>query len=444
MGKYFGTDGYRGRANDTLCLDKAIRIGAFLGHYFGQERHARILIGKDTRLSSSMFEMGLAAGATSTGASVYLLGVCPTPSVSFLIQEENFDCGIMVSASHNPYYDNGIKLFNGEGKKMDAEVEEAIEAYLDSEEEIPAVLDDKIGRMIPFEDGLQLYISWLKQVNPIDLSGMKIALDLANGSATSTAVECLSELGATVEVLHGEPNGVNINLKCGSTHPERLQDLMREGDYHVGFAFDGDADRLIAVDEEGNLINGDYILHILGKYMKEKNTLKDNVVVTTVMANLGLYKAFEANGIQSVQTAVGDKYVFESMEANDYKIGGEQSGHIIFKDYQNTGDGLFTALQLCRVMVEKQMSLKQLGEDLYIYPQLLINVRVNDKETVLHDAEVLQVIEEVKNELGDEGRILVRPSGTEPLLRVMVEAKSDELCEKYVNRVVNFVKSKGL
>ena len=444
MGKYFGTDGYRGRANDTLCLDKAIRIGAFLGHYFGQERHARILIGKDTRLSSSMFEMGLAAGATSTGASVYLLGVCPTPSVSFLIQEENFDCGIMVSASHNPYYDNGIKLFNGEGKKMDAEVEEAIEAYLDSEEEIPAVLDDKIGRMIPFEDGLQLYISWLKQVNPIDLSGMKIALDLANGSATSTAVECLSELGATVEVLHGEPNGVNINLKCGSTHPERLQDLMREGDYHVGFAFDGDADRLIAVDEEGNLINGDYILHILGKYMKEKNTLKDNVVVTTVMANLGLYKAFEANGIQSVQTAVGDKYVFESMEANDYKIGGEQSGHIIFKDYQNTGDGLFTALQLCRVMVEKQMSLKQLGADLYIYPQLLINVRVNDKETVLHDAEVLQVIEEVKNELGDEGRILVRPSGTEPLLRVMVEAKSDELCEKYVNRVVNFVKSKGL
>ena len=444
MGKYFGTDGYRGRANDTLCLDKAIRIGAFLGYYFGQERHARILIGKDTRLSSSMFEMGLAAGATSTGASVYLLGVCPTPSVSFLIQEENFDCGIMVSASHNPYYDNGIKLFNGEGKKMDAEVEEAIEAYLDSEEEIPAVLDDKIGRMIPFEDGLQLYISWLKQVNPIDLSGMKIALDLANGSATSTAVECLSELGATVEVLHGEPNGVNINLKCGSTHPERLQDLMREGDYHVGFAFDGDADRLIAVDEEGNLIKGDYILHILGKYMKEKNTLKDNVVVTTVMANLGLYKAFEANGIQSVQTAVGDKYVFESMEANDYKIGGEQSGHIIFKDYQNTGDGLFTALQLCRVMVEKQMSLKQLGADLYIYPQLLINVRVNDKETVLHDAEVLQVIEEVKNELGDEGRILVRPSGTEPLLRVMVEAKSDELCEKYVNRVVNFVKSKGL
>ena len=444
MGKYFGTDGYRGRANDTLCLDKAIRIGAFLGYYFGQERHARILIGKDTRLSSSMFEMGLAAGATSTGASVYLLGVCPTPSVSFLIQEENFDCGIMVSASHNPYYDNGIKLFNGEGKKMDAEVEEAIEAYLDSEEEIPAVLDDKIGRMIPFEDGLQLYISWLKQVNPIDLSGMKIALDLANGSATSTAVECLSELGATVEVLHGEPNGVNINLKCGSTHPERLQDLMREGDYHVGFAFDGDADRLIAVDEEGNLINGDYILHILGKYMKEKNTLKDNVVVTTVMANLGLYKAFEANGIQSVQTAVGDKYVFESMEANDYKIGGEQSGHIIFRDYQNTGDGLFTALQLCRVMVEKQMSLKQLGADLYIYPQLLINVRVKDKETVLHDAEVLQVIEEVKNELGDEGRILVRPSGTEPLLRVMVEAKSDELCEKYVNRVVNFVKSKGL
>lgn len=444
MGKYFGTDGYRGRANDTLCLDKAIRIGAFLGHYFGKEKHAKILIGKDTRLSSSMFEMGLAAGATSTGASVYLLGVCPTPSVSFLIQKENFDCGIMVSASHNPYYDNGIKLFNGDGKKMDPAIEEAIEAYLESDENINPVLDDKIGKVIPFDDGLQLYISWLKEVNPTDLSGLKIALDLANGSATSTAVECFSELGATVDVLHGEPNGVNINHKCGSTHPEKLQALMKEGDYHVGFAFDGDADRLIAVDEEGNLVNGDYILHILGKDMKEKGQLKDDVVVTTVMANLGLYKAMEANHIQSVQTAVGDKYVFESMEANDYKIGGEQSGHIIFKDYQNTGDGLFTALQLCKVMVEKKMSLKQLGQDLYIYPQLLVNMPVIDKQVVLEDREVCALIQEIENELGNEGRILVRPSGTEPLLRVMVEAKSDELCEKYVYRVINFVKSKGL
>lgn len=444
MGKYFGTDGYRGRANDTLCLDKAIRIGAFLGYYFGKEKHARILIGKDTRLSSSMFEMGLAAGATSSGASVYLLGVCPTPSVSYLIQKENFDCGIMVSASHNPYYDNGIKLFNAQGKKMDQEVENAIEAYLESNEVIQPVLDDKIGRVIPFDDGIQLYLSWLKEVNPTDLSGLKIALDLANGSATSTAVECFSELGARVDVIHGEPNGININHKCGSTHPEKLQSLMQEGDYHVGFAFDGDADRLIAVDEEGNLINGDHILHILGKYMKEKGQLKDNVVVTTVMANLGLYKSFERLGIESVKTAVGDKYVFESMEANDYKIGGEQSGHIIFKDYQNTGDGLFTALQLCHVMIDKKMSLKQLSEDLFIYPQLLVNLRVKDKQSVLNDEQVNALIQSISEELGNEGRILVRPSGTEPLLRVMVEAKNDELCEKYVNAVVNFVKSKGL
>lgn len=281
-------------------------------------------------------------------------------------------------------------------------------------------------------------------MNPLDLSGMKIALDLANGSATTTAQECLNEMGATLEVIHSEPNGININDHCGSTHPEELQQLMKEGNYDVGFAFDGDADRLIAVDEEGNLINGDYILHICGKHMLAKGKLKDNAVVTTVMANLGLYKSFEKKGIYSVQTAVGDKYVFESMEANDYKIGGEQSGHIIFKDYENTGDGLFTALQLLAVMIDEKASLKKLGEDLFIYPQLLVNLRVKDKEAVLKDPEVNQVIDEVANELGNEGRILVRPSGTEPLLRVMVEAKSDELCHDYVYRVIDFVKEKGL
>ena len=444
MGKYFGTDGYRGKANVTLKLENAIKIGRYLGYYYGKDRHAKILIGKDTRQSSSMYEMALAAGASASGATVYLLGVCPTPSVSYLIRKENFDCGIMVSASHNPYYDNGIKLFNGEGKKMEPQVEALIEEYIDSDEELPFAIDDKIGQVLNFADGLQLYISWLKEVNPLNLDGMKIALDLANGSATTTAQECLSQLGATLEVIHSEPNGININNHCGSTHPENLQEVMRQGIYDVGFAFDGDADRLIAVDEEGNLINGDYILHICGKYMKKKGLLKYDTVVTTVMANLGLYKAFDENGIKTVKTNVGDKYVFESMMANDYKVGGEQSGHIIFKDYETTGDGLFTALRLLQVMVDEKKSLKQLGEDLFIYPQLLVNMTVKDKNAVLNDESVNAVIKEVEEELGDEGRILVRPSGTEPLLRVMVEAKSDELCHKYVYRVIDFVKEKGL
>lgn len=444
MGKYFGTDGYRGKANVTLKLENAIKIGRYLGYYYGKDRHAKILIGKDTRQSSSMYEMALAAGASASGATVYLLGVCPTPSVSYLIRKENFDCGIMVSASHNPYYDNGIKLFNGEGKKMEPQVEQLIEEYFESDEELPFATDDKIGQVLDFKDGLQLYISWLKEVNPLNLDGMKIALDLANGSATTTAQECLSQLGATLEVIHSEPNGININNKCGSTHPENLQEIMREGNYDVGFAFDGDADRLIAVDEDGNLINGDYILHICGKYMKKKGLLKDDTVVTTVMANLGLYKAFEENGIKTVKTNVGDKYVFESMIANDFKVGGEQSGHIIFKDYETTGDGLFSALRLLQVMLDEKKSLKQLGEDLFIYPQLLVNMTVKDKNAVLNDESVNAVIKEVEEELGNEGRILVRPSGTEPLLRVMVEAKSDELCHKYVYRVIDFVKEKGL
>lgn len=444
MGKYFGTDGYRGKANVTLKLENAIKIGRYLGYYYGKNRHAKILIGKDTRQSSSMYEMALAAGASASGATVYLLGVCPTPSVSYLIRKENFDCGIMVSASHNPYYDNGIKLFNGEGEKMEPQVEQLIEEYFESDEELPFETDDKIGQVLDFKDGLQLYISWLKEVNPLNLDGMKIALDLANGSATTTAQECLSQLGANLEVIHSEPNGININNKCGSTHPENLQEIMREGSYDVGFAFDGDADRLIAVDEEGNLINGDYILHICGKYMKKKGLLKDDTVVTTVMANLGLYKAFEENGIKTVKTNVGDKYVFESMVANDFKVGGEQSGHIIFKDYETTGDGLFTALRLLQVMIDEKKSLKQLGEDLFIYPQLLVNMTVKDKNAVLNDESVNAVIKEVEEELGNEGRILVRPSGTEPLLRVMVEAKSDELCHKYVYRVIDFVKEKGL
>lgn len=444
MGKYFGTDGARGRVNENLTLHMAIRIGQYLGWYYGKERHAKIIIGKDTRLSSDMFEMGLAAGAVSTGANVYLLGVCPTPSVSYLIRKEHFDCGIMVSASHNPYYDNGIKLFNHEGCKMNPEVEDAIEQYIDELIEIPLAKDDAIGNVIEWSEGLEVYESWLKEIVNIDLTGMKIAVDLANGSATATAVETLSALGATVEAIHNSPNGININTNCGSTHPESLQEMMREGNYDVGFAFDGDADRLIAVDEDGNLFNGDYTLYVCGRYMKKKNTLNKNTVVTTVMANLGLYHALRDNVIDYEQTAVGDKYVFECMEKNDYRVGGEQSGHIIFLEHAVTGDGLLTALKLLQIMVDEKKSLKELGKDLFIYPQLLVNVKVQDKNKTMESAELKEQIDQVSAELGDEGRILVRPSGTEPLVRVMVEAKTDELCHSYVYRIIDFIKENNL
>lgn len=444
MGKYFGTDGARGRVNENLTLDMAIRIGQYLGWYYGKERHAKIIIGKDTRLSSDMFEMGLAAGATSTGATVYLLGVCPTPSVSYLIRKEHFDCGIMVSASHNPYHDNGIKLFNHEGCKMNPEVENAIEDYIDGKCTVPLAKDDAIGSVIEWNEGLEIYESWLKEIVNIDLSGMKIAVDLANGSATATAVETLSSLGATVEAIHNSPNGININTNCGSTHPQELQEMMREGNYDVGFAFDGDADRLIAVDEDGNLFNGDYTLYVCGRYMKKNNTLNKNTVVTTVMANLGLYHALRDNVIDYEQTAVGDKYVFECMQNNDYRIGGEQSGHIIFLEHAVTGDGLLTALKLLQIMVDEKKSLKELGKDLFIYPQLLVNVPVQDKNKTMESAELKEQIDQVAAELGDEGRILVRPSGTEPLVRVMVEAKSDALCHDYVYRIVDYIKKHKL
>lgn len=444
MGKYFGTDGARGRVNENLTLDMAVRIGQYLGWYYGKERHAKIIIGKDTRLSSDMFEMGLAAGATSTGANVYLLGVCPTPSVSYLIRKEHFDCGIMVSASHNPYYDNGIKLFNHEGCKMNPEIEEAVEQYIDGKISVPLAKDDALGNVIEWSEGLEIYESWLKEIVNIDLSGMKIAVDLANGSATATAMETLSALGATVEAIHNSPNGININTECGSTHPQSLQKMMREGNYDVGFAFDGDADRLIAVDEEGNLFNGDYTLYVCGRYMKKKNTLNKNTVVTTVMANLGLYHAFRDNVIDYEQTAVGDKYVFECMQNNDYRVGGEQSGHIIFLEHAVTGDGLLTALKLLEIMVDEKKSLKELGKDLFIYPQLLVNVEVKDKNKTMESPELKAKIDEVAAELGDEGRILVRPSGTEPLVRVMVEAKTDELCHDYVYRIIDFIKENNL
>lgn len=439
MGKYFGTDGVRGKANEGLTLEMSIKIGQYLGWYYGKEKHARILIGKDTRLSGDMFELGLAAGATSMGAQVYLLGVCPTPAISYLVRKERFDCGIMVSASHNPYYDNGIKCFNHNGEKMEEDLLLEIEAYMDGNCTIDLATGDHIGEYFNWEDGLEIYMSWLKEIVPVDLEGYHIAVDLANGSATSTVVETLDSLGATVEAINNSPNGININTKCGSTHPENLQRMMRENDFDLGLAFDGDADRLIAVDPDGNLVDGDYILYICSRYMKEKNTLNKNMCVTTVMANLGLYKALDANKIDYIKTDVGDKYVFEEMQKNDYYLGGEQSGHIIFYEHAVTGDGLLTALKLLEIMKNTGKSVKELSEGLFIYPQLLKNVKVNDKIRALNDKALKEVVDDVAKELGDEGRILVRPSGTEPLIRVMVEAKTDDLCAQYVDRVVEFV-----
>ncbi|MBB5183772.1 phosphoglucosamine mutase [Catenisphaera adipataccumulans] len=439
MGKYFGTDGVRGRANEGLTLDMSIKIGQYLGWYYSKGKHAKILIGKDTRLSGDMFELGLASGATSMGAQVYLLGVCPTPSISYLVQKERFDCGIMVSASHNPYYDNGIKVFNHRGEKMEENVLLEIEKYMDGEISLDLATGSDLGEFVSWEDGLEIYMSWLKENVPVDLTGMKIACDLANGSATSTALETLDSLGATVEAINNSPNGLNINNKCGSTHPESLQRMMRENDYDIGFAFDGDADRLIAADSDGNLINGDYILYIGSRYLKSVNKLNKNMCVTTAMANLGLYKALDANKIDYIQTPVGDKYVFEEMQKNDYYIGGEQSGHIIFYEYEKTGDGLFTALMLLQIMKATGKTIQELSEGLFIYPQLLENVTVKDKQHALDDEALKEVIQGVADELGNEGRILVRPSGTEPLIRVMVEARTDELCRQYVGRVVNYM-----
>ncbi|MDO4467497.1 MAG: phosphoglucosamine mutase [Bacillota bacterium] len=443
MGKYFGTDGVRGRANEGLTLDMSIRIGQYLGWYYGKTKHAKILIGKDTRLSGDMFELGLAAGATSMGAQVYLLGVCPTPAVSYLVRKERFDCGIMVSASHNPYYDNGIKCFNHNGEKMEEELLLEIEDYMDGKSTLDLATGEKVGEYIPWEDGLEIYMSWLKEIVPVDLSGMKIALDLANGSATSTAVETLRSLGARVDAISNTPNGTNINFKCGSTHPEGLQRMVREGEYDIGLAFDGDADRLIMVNDKGELRDGDFILYICGRYMKSVNKLNRNMVVTTVMANLGLYKAFDANKIDYIQTKVGDKYVFEEMQKNDYYVGGEQSGHIIFLENAVTGDGLLTALKILEIMVNTGKSLEELCQGLKIYPQTLKNIRVKSKPEAQNDEDVQNAVKEVEQSLGNTGRILVRESGTEPLIRVMVEAETQEECDRYVDSVIDVIKAKG-
>lgn len=448
MGKYFGTDGFRGEANVTLTVEDAYKVGRFLGWYYGQKTKAdrcRVVIGKDTRRSSYMFEYSLVSGLTASCADVYLLHVTTTPSVSYVVRTEEFDCGIMISASHNPYYDNGIKVINGRGEKLEEETIEKIESYLDGEMgEIPFAKRDAIGRTVDYAAGRNRYIGYLISLATRSFKNMRVGLDCANGSASAIAKNVFDALGAETHVINNTPDGLNINTNCGSTHIEGLQKYVVENHLDVGFAYDGDADRCLAVDSEGKLVDGDKILYVCGKYMKEQGTLVNNTVVTTVMSNFGLYKAFERDGISYEKTAVGDKYVYENMSQNGHCLGGEQSGHIIFSKHATTGDGILTSLKLMEVILEKKETLAKLADEVQIYPQVLKNVRVKDKEAAQADRDVQAEVQKVSDALGDTGRILVRPSGTEPLIRVMVEAPTDEICGKYVAQVVEMIEKKGL
>lgn len=458
MGKYFGTDGFRGEANENLTADHAYKIGRFLGWYYGELKRrngddtpARIVIGKDTRRSSYMFEYTLVGGLVASGADAYLLHVTTTPSVAYVARTDNFDCGIMISASHNPYYDNGIKLINGNGEKMEEETIALVEDYLDGKvevfgetyEEVPYAHKNRIGCTVDYVAGRNRYVGYLISLGMYSFKGKKVGLDCANGSSWNIAKTVFDALGAKTYVINAQPDGTNINNNAGSTHIEGLQKYVVENGLDVGFAYDGDADRCLCVDEKGNLVDGDAILYIYGKYMKERGKLLTNTVVTTVMSNFGLYKAFDELDIGYAKTAVGDKYVYEYMNQNGCRIGGEQSGHIIFSKYASTGDGILTSLKMMEVMMAKKAKMSQLTEGLSIYPQVLENVRVLDKTAAQEDPDVKAAVKAVEEALGDTGRILVRESGTEPLLRVMVEAETEECCRKYVDQVVSVVKAKG-
>lgn len=447
MGKYFGTDGFRGEANVTLTVEHAYKVGRFLGWYYGKDKkegeNCTVVIGKDTRRSSYMFEYSLAAGLTASGADAYLLHVTTTPSVSYVTRVDDFDCGIMISASHNPFYDNGIKLLNAKGEKMDEETILEVEKYIDGEIEIPFATKEKIGRTVDYAAGRNRYIGYLISLATRSYKGMKVGLDCANGSAWMIAKSVFDALGAKTYVINAEPDGTNINMNAGSTHIDVLRKYVKENNLDVGFAFDGDADRCIAVDERGNEVNGDLILYIYGKYLKERGKLLNNTVVTTVMSNFGLYKAFDEIGINYEKTKVGDKYVYENMVANGHRIGGEQSGHIIFSKYATTGDGIITAIKMMEVILERKTTLSKLASPVKIYPQVLKNVRVDSKPETNSDPRVIEAVEKVAHALGDTGRILVRESGTEPVIRVMVEAETLKECENYVDDVIEVIKATG-
>lgn len=458
MGRYFGTDGFRGEANENLTADHAYRVGRFLGWYYGELKRrkgddtpARIVIGKDTRRSSYMFEYSIVGGLTASGADAYLLHVTTTPSVAYIARVDGFDCGIMISASHNPYYDNGIKLINGNGEKMDEETISLVEDYIDGKlevfgrkwEEIPFAKREHIGCTVDYVSGRNRYVGYLISLGMYSFRGMKVGLDCANGSSWNIAKSVFDALGAKTYVINASPDGTNINMNAGSTHIEGLCRYVVENGLDVGFAYDGDADRCLCVDEKGNVITGDHILYIYGAYMKERGKLLANTVVTTVMSNFGLYKAFDELGIGYAKTAVGDKYVYEYMTKNGCRIGGEQSGHIIFSKYASTGDGILTSLKMMEVMMAKKKKLSELAEPLKIYPQVLENIRVTDKTAAQQDSEVRAAVDAVAHELGESGRILVRESGTEPLVRVMVEAPDEDICRRYVDSVIGVIRSRG-
>lgn len=443
MGKYFGTDGFRGEAGVDLTADHAYRIGRFLGHYYQKPQGARIVIGKDTRRSSYMLEYALAAGITASGGDACLLHVTTTPSVSYVVRTDGFDCGVMISASHNPYYDNGIKLLNSNGEKMEQEILDKIEDYLDSSRELPFAQREHLGRTVDYVAGRNRYVGFLISLGLYSFKGMRIGLDCANGASWNIARTVFEALGAKTYLLGAEPDGLNINDGVGSTHIEKLRQLVLDKSLDVGFAYDGDADRCLCVDEKGNVVTGDHILYILGQYMREKDQLDNNTIVTTVMSNFGLYKALDKVGIGYAKTQVGDKYVYEYMAQNGCRLGGEQSGHIIISKYANTGDGILTSLKIMEVMLAKKQTLSELCRGLTVYPQILKNIRVTDKAKAQNDPEVKNAIETAEKEIGDRGRILVRESGTEPVIRVMAEAPTQEECENYVNQIIAAIQSSG-
>ena len=458
MGRYFGTDGFRGEANENLTANHAYKVGRFLGWYYGELKRqkgddtpAKIVIGKDTRRSSYMFEYSIVGGLTASGADAYLLHVTTTPSVAYIARVDEFDCGIMISASHNPYYDNGIKLINGNGEKMDEETISLVEDYIDGKlevfgqkwEEVPFAHREHIGCTVDYISGRNRYVGYLISLGMYSFRGIKVGLDCANGSSWNIAKSVFDALGAKTYVINASPDGTNINMNAGSTHIEGLCRYVVENGLDVGFAYDGDADRCLCVDEKGNVISGDHILYIYGAYMKERGKLLNNTVVTTVMSNFGLYKAFDELGIGYAKTAVGDKYVYEYMTKNSCRIGGEQSGHIIFSKYASTGDGILTSLKMMEVMMAKKKKMSELAEPLKIYPQVLENIRVTDKKAAQQDSDVQAAVKAVEQELGESGRILVRESGTEPLVRVMVEASDEDICRRYVDSVINVIRSKG-
>ncbi|MBQ0017654.1 MAG: phosphoglucosamine mutase [Clostridiales bacterium] len=437
MGKYFGTDGFRGEANCELTVDHAFKIGRYIGSFYAKDGHRpQVVIGKDTRRSSYMFENALCAGLTSSGADVYLLHVTTTPSVSYITRIDDFDCGIMITASHNSFQDNGIKLINSQGEKMEESVLAGLEAYLDSDEKIPYAYKDKIGYVVDYSAGRNRYIGYLISIATRSYKKYRIGLDCANGSSWQMAKSVFDALGADTYVIGNKPDGLNVNVDCGSTHIEKLQALVKENHLDAGFAFDGDADRCIAVDENGSVVNGDHIIYMCAKFMHDTGKLGNSKAVTTVMSNMGLYKAFDELGIGYEKTPVGDKYVAENMRENGYLIGGEQSGHVIFGNLSTTGDGIMTAIKIMEVMTETKEPLSALAAPVVMYPQVLKNVVVTDKDETLQCKEVVETVKKVEEELGDEGRVLLRKSGTEPLLRVMAEATSHERCEAAVDEII--------